>query len=339
MFFNRKKLNNILGIILIISFFFCWGLSNYKMVLPEQGVNLDIKEGDSVNTIASKLSQAGIIKFPEIFKLWLAWHGRLRDLKAGNYEFQGSVSISNVASKIANGQTNPAFKVTIPEGFNLFDVKTLLLNKKLISHEDKFDLSLLNSDEKAVYPFLTNWGTENPEGLLYPDTYFLSSHMTNKEILVTMLDNFNKKAYQPLQKNLETSQSSFKNNMILASLLEKEVVSYQDRRLVAGILEKRIVLGMPLQVDATICYIKESNGADNCNLTSSDFQSHSLYNTYKYSGLPPTPICNPSLEAIKAALTPQKSNYLYYLSSQKDSRTIFAKTYEEHLLNKAKYIK
>ena len=339
MFFNHKKLKNILGVVLITFFLFCWGLSNYKVALPEQGVSLDIKEGDSVNTIASNLSKAGVIRFPEIFKLWLAWHGHLRDLKAGNYEFQGSVSISNVANKIANGQTNPAFKVTIPEGFNVFDVKVLLLNKKLISSEDKFDLSLLTSDEKAVYPFLANWGTENPEGLLYPDTYFLSPHMTSKEILVTILNNFNKKAYQPLQKNLEASKSSFKDNVILASLLEKEVISYQDRRLVAGILEKRIAVGMPLQVDATICYIKESNGADNCNLTSSDFQNHSLYNTYKYSGLPPTPICNPSLEALKAALAPQKSSYLYYLSSQKDSRTIFAKTYEEHLINKAKYLK
>ena len=339
MFFNRKKLNNILGVILITSFLFCWGLSNYKIALPESGVSLDIKEGESVNTIASHLSQAGIIRFPEIFKLWLAWHGHLRDLKAGNYEFQGDVSVSTAASKIANGQTNPAFNVTIPEGFNLFDVKALLIEKKFISRGDKFDLSLLTDDEKAAYSFLTKWGTDNPEGLLYPDTYFLNPHMTSKEILVTMLDNFNRKVYQPLDKELEDSHSSFKDNMILASLLEKEVVSYQDRKLVAGILEKRIVLGMPLQVDSTICYIKESNGADSCNLTNNDFKSNSLYNTYKYPGLPPTPICNPSLEAIKAVLTPQKSNYLYYLSSQKDSRTIFAKTYQEHLLNKAKYIK
>ena len=104
MFCNRKQLNNILGVILIASFILYWGLSNYKVALPEQGVTLDIKEGDSVNAIASNLFQTGIIKFPEIFKLWLAWHGHLRDLKAGNYEFQGSVSIASVASKIANGQ-------------------------------------------------------------------------------------------------------------------------------------------------------------------------------------------------------------------------------------------
>ena len=127
--------------------------------------------------------------------------------------------------------------------------------------------------------------------------------------------------------------------MILASLVEKEVVSYKDRMIVAGILEKRLQMGMPLQVDATICYIKRKNGASICNLKNSDFQIDSLYNTYKYPGLTPEPICNPSLEAIRAVLNPQKTSYLYYLSSQKDSRTIFSKTYEEHLLNKAKYLK
>lgn len=339
MLFNRKTSNNILGVILITFFLFYWGLSNYTIVLPEPGISLDIKEGDSVNTIVSNLSQAGIIKSPEIFKFWLALHGHLKDLKAGNYEFQGSVSINSVASKIVNGQTNPAFKVTIPEGFSLFDIKALLVDKKLLSREDKFDLGLLTKEEAATYPFLEKWGTESPEGLLYPDTYFLDPHMTNKEILITILNNFNEKAYKPLQKNIETSKSSFKDIIILASLLEKEVVSYQDRRLVAGILEKRLDMGMPLQVDSTICYIKESNGANSCNLNSDDFKSNSLYNTYKYPGLPPTPICNPSLDAIKAAFNPQKSNYLYYLSSKKDSRTIFSKTYEEHLLNKEKYIR
>jgi len=339
MFFSRRKLNNILGVILLSSLLLIWGLSNYEITLPEQGITIDIKEGDSVNTIASNLAQAGVIKFPEIFKVWLAWHGDLRNLKAGNYNFQGSVSINNVAKKIASGQTNPAFKVTIPEGFSIFDVKTLLLEKKLITSEDKFDLSLLPQSEKANYPFLTSWGTDNPDGLLYPDTYFLDPHMTSKEILITMLDNFSKKVYQPLQTKIEASHFSFKDNIILASLLEKEVISSQDRSLVAGILIKRLAIGMPLQVDATICYIKKSNGAASCNLTDNDFQSHSLYNTYKYPGLPPTPICNPSFEAIQAALAPKSSNYLYYLSSQADSHTIFAKTYEEHLLNKAKYLK
>jgi UPF0755 protein len=338
MFFNQTRLNYILGTILIIGLLFCCGLSNYKIILPEEGISIDIAEGDSVNTIAANLSKDGIIRFTEIFKLWLALNGRFQDLKAGSYTFAGSVSIKDVAESIANGDINPAFKITIPEGWSILDVRMLLVSKKLITKGETFDLSLLTDEEKAAYSFLKDWGTDNPEGLLYPDTYFLGSQMSAKEILQAILNDFNLKVYQPLQLANKTSGFSFKDTMILASLVEKEVVSSKDRMIVAGILEKRLQMGMPLQVDATICYIKRENGVSVCNLKNSDFQIDSFYNTYKYPGLPPGPICNPSLEAIEAVLNPQKTSYLYYLSSQKDSRTIFSKTYEEHLLNKAKYL-
>ncbi len=338
MFLNQRQSNNTLGIILVICFLFYLGLANYKIILPKEGINIDINEGDSVNIIASNLTEAGVIRFPEIFKLWLALHGHLRDLKAGNYVFQGGVSVGDIANKIASGQTNPAFKVTIPEGSSILDVLPLLISKNILTKDGTFNLNLFSEDEKRAYPFLGKWGTENPEGLLYPDTYFLGPHMNSKDILKILLTNFNLKAYQPLKKDIEVSALSLKDIIILASLVEKEVVSYQDRKLVAGILEKRLKMNMPLQVDATVCYIKRENGASTCNLKSSDFQVDSLYNTYKYPGLPPGPICSPSLEAIEAVLNSQKSNYLYYLSSQIDSRTIFSKTYEEHLSNKAKYL-
>lgn len=339
MFFKSKQLNKISGVILVISFLFYLGLGNYKLSLPQEVVNIKINSGDSINLIAQNLKNNGLITSPTVFKLWLAMNGWLNDLKTGSYGFEKAVSIAEVASKIAQGQTTPAFKITIPEGLSLGDVLQLFQERKLLAKDTKFDLSLLSVKDRALYPYLSDWKTTSAEGLIYPDTYFFEESNSNKDILKIILTNFDKKVYTPLESNFQKSSLSFRNIIIIASLLEKEVVSTKDRRLVAGIILKRLEMNMPLQVDATICYIEKKNGDAICGLKESDFQIDSPYNTYRYPGIPQGPICNPSLDAIQAVLNPEKSPYLYYLSAKNDSQTIFAKTYEEHLLNKAKYLK
>ena len=117
----------------------------------------------------------------------------------------------------------------------------------------------------------------------------------------------------------------------MASILEKEVKTMNDKKIVAGILWKRLEAGMPLQVDSSLLYYKASGSG------TFDKEIDSPYNTYKYSGLPAGPICNPGIESIEAAISPQESKYWYYLSA-KDGTTIFSKTYDEHLANKAKYL-
>ena len=128
--------------------------------------------------------------------------------------------------------------------------------------------------------------------------------------------------------------------IIMASLIEREVVSEEDRRLVSGILWKRLDAGIPLQIDATLVYIKnQESGVRNQGNTISakDKKTDSPYNTYLYRGLPAGPISNPGLSAIKAAISPKESPYFYYLSTP-DGRTIFSQTLEEHNLAKAKYL-
>jgi len=142
---------------------------------------------------------------------------------------------------------------------------------------------------------------------------------------------------------------SLAQTIILASLLEREVSLHSDRQVVAGIMQKRIQAGMPLQIDATVLYahiLKDYRAGREINMESSghnpvsldDLALDSPYNTYKYRGLPPGPICNPGVDSINAVINAVKTDYWYYLNA-KDGTTIFSKTYEEHLKNKAKYLK
>ena len=121
----------------------------------------------------------------------------------------------------------------------------------------------------------------------------------------------------------------------MASIIEKEVITLEDKKLVSGILWKRIRIGMPLQSCATIAYI---TGKNSTKISAEETQIESPYNTYKYAGLPVGPICNPSLDSIIAAIEPEDSNYLYHLSTP-EGETIFSRTFEEHNIAKAKYLK
>ena len=156
-----------------------------------------------------------------------------------------------------------------------------------------------------------------------------------------ILNNFKIKVLPLIQ---ETSRAIDKNDkmpriLILASYLEKEVIDDNDREIVAGIFEKRLKAGMPLQIDATVIYAKCFGKFLNCPaLQKSDYAIDSPYNTYRYSGLTPTSVANPSVESIKAVLNKKSSPYWYYLSDPKTKKTIFSEDFNEHNRNRAKYL-
>ena len=221
--------------------------------------------------------------------------------------------------------TRPVFvKITIPEGYTVKDIS------------EKFD-SFENFDKEN---FLEIAGAK--EGYLFPDTYFFTGSENETQVVVRLENNFRKKVFPIFtqsDKNRESpiSQSEIgtTSTIIMASILEREARTTQDWKIISGILWKRVGIGMPLQVDATLNYL---NGKTSSELTLDDLQTDSLYNTYTRRGLPPTPICNPGLGAIEAAGNPVESPYFYYLSD-KEGTTHFAKTFDEHKLNKARYLR
>jgi len=174
------------------------------------------------------------------------------------------------------------------------------------------------------------------EGYLFPDTYEVAYGEELEDIVEKMLDNFDKKLSQRLRNLGITKQGKTVFEIItMASLIEKEVKSLEDKKIVSGILWKRINAGIGLQVDATVTYI---TGKKSTRVSKQETEIDSLYNTYKYRGLPLGPISNPGLESIEAATYPQSSDHWYYLSAP-DGETIFSKTLEEHNIAKAEHLK
>ena len=289
-----------------------------------------IERGQGIEDISLQLEEKGLIKDDKFFKVYVFLKGGLFRLQAGEYSFSQSISIADIANKIREGKVVHD-KLTIPEGWNLRDIAWHLENRGMFQAEELFELAgfpLIDYSKNTELPQPKRYGGHNLslEGYLFPDTYYLDKGMNLEEIIDIMLANFEKKLSF-------VEESKIFDTITMASLIEKEVKSMEDKKIVSGILWKRLKINMPLQVDATVVYITQKQ-----KVSYSDTKIDSLYNTYKYKGLPLGPICNPGLGSITAALNPQETDYWYYLSTP-EGETIFSVTLEEHNKAKAKYLK
>ncbi|MHB1316419.1 MAG: endolytic transglycosylase MltG [Minisyncoccota bacterium] len=284
---------------------------------PTQSI-VSIENGDSLEIVTQRLKSLNIIRSPFVFRSVVILSGGEKNVTAGDYILIKKENPFEIARRIIKGDYGmEEVRVTIQEGLSVSEISTLL-SKKLIF----FDEGLFK--EKA----------KDEEGYLFPDTYFFSPTTKPAEVISRMKKNFEEKI-KSIQSDIDKSNKSLNDILIMASILEGEAVDTESRRIVSGILWKRISLGMPLQVDATFKYI---NGKNSYNLTLDDLKIDSLYNTYINRGLPPTPINNPGLDAILSTINPTKTDYLYFLTG-KDGKMYYAKTFEEHKLNKVKYLK
>jgi len=266
-----------------------------------------IKKGESLFQIAENLEKEGLIKNKFLFDLYIFIKGAQRKLQAGEYSLTSSESINRIAEKIISGYI-AKIVVTIPEGWTQKQI------------EEMIRLKLPG---------------ENLEGFLFPDTYQFPLRVSGEEVVKKMRDNFDKKLTPDLKKEIQRQGKTISEIITMASLIEKEVSKNEDKELVSGILWKRLKNNIPLQVDATITYI---TGKRTTKISKEETQIDSPYNTYKYLGFPPGPICNPGIDSIKAAIYPKNSEYWYYLSTP-EGKTIFSKTLEEHNIAKEKYLR
>ena len=172
------------------------------------------------------------------------------------------------------------------------------------------------------------------EGYLYPDTYRVYKQTDLEAIVEKMLNNFDAKLTTEMRDEIKKQKKTIFEVLTLASIVEKEMYGYENRRVVAGIFYNRLKVGMPLQSDVTVNYITKK-GTTRPSLD--DTHIDNPYNTYVNKGLPPGPVCNPSIEAIKAVIYPADTDYMYFLTNEKE-QIIFSKTYEEHLRNINKHL-
>jgi UPF0755 protein len=208
-------------------------------------------------------------------------------------------------------------RITIPEGFNVRQIGSRLEEAGLFRAEEFTKVAL------------------KEEGFLFPDTYEFYAETTPESVISKMKKNFEVKVDSDILAEAKRQGRSLREIVIMASLLEEEAASDKDWKIIAGILWKRIEERMPLAVDAALTYV---TGRASSKLTDDDLALDSPYNTYKYNGLPAGPISNPGLGAMDAALNPTPSAYWFYLS---DSKGVihYAKTFEEHKLNKIRYLR
>lgn len=314
----RKELH-LASLILLASLLFFIALT----LLPAgKGKNkeVEIREGTSLPSIAKELKREGLIRSQSAFILLAYLTGKAKKLQAGWYELSPSFSPLKILNILAEGKSKKV-RVTIPEGFTIREIGKRLEEVGLVNADEFISLA---TNAPLSLRMIVGAPSKNLEGFLFPDTYIFSKGTDKEKILRTMLENFRRKVLNGVK---ERGVLPFYDTLKLASLVEWEAKHDEERRLIAGVLLNRLEKGMKLECDATVQYILPQHKEK---ITYDDLALNSPYNTYRVKGLPPTPICNPGLASIKAALSPERTPYLYYVA-RPDGYHIFSTSYEEHL--------
>lgn len=283
-------------------------------------VMITVEPGAGLSEIAGILKTENLIRSPKAFAVVAYFTGWSRNLHPGTYEIPPRLGTTEVLERLASGLGREA-TVVIPEGSNVYDIDQALAARR-VTPKGEFAAFALR---------------EGLEGKLFPDTYRFYFDSTPEAAAARMTEIF---ADRVLPLFAESDSEELRETLILASILEREVPEFEDQRIVAGLLLKRLEAGMPLQVDASVCYAKrlKTGGEDCYPVTVLDTRNSHDYNTYTNTGWPPGPIGNPGISAVKAALSPVKSPYWYYLSDPATKKTIFAKDLEEHEANRSEYL-
>ncbi len=273
-----------------------------------------ISEGMTHREIGEHLENLGVVSSSFLFQTVLARDFAHEHVQAGTYHFTEPLDVRLVIDALVHGEyQTPLNKITFPEGFRVRD----------------FSAQLLGTTSPETLDLVTQY-----EGRLFPDTYFVKKETTPEELVRVMLANYETRL-APIRERILESGFTEKEIIILASILEREANDETSMRMVSGVLHNRLSINMPLQVDAAFEYLLGKTSAE---LTASDLLIDSPYNTYTNAGLPPTPISNPGMKAIEAALNPERHSFLYYLTGN-DGTFHYAKTFEEHKQNKARYLR
>lgn len=252
-----------------------------------------------------------------LFKLYLKYKNGGRNIKAGYYEINGSYNIRELIDILESGKSK-MFKFTIIEGStvkNVFD-KLVLENRA-----DRENLNLALKEISSTFPYPTPNG--NFEGYFYPETYLIPEKSSEKYIVETFLKEFLKK----FPKEKYSDKQDFYQKLILASIIEREAAVEYEKPIMASVFYNRIEKNMNLAADSTVNFVFNY---EKKRIFYKDLEVDSPYNTYKYKGLPPAPIANPTVSSVEAVYNPAKTDYLFFVTKG-GGEHFFSKTYREHI--------
>ncbi|MBI4714008.1 endolytic transglycosylase MltG [Candidatus Uhrbacteria bacterium] len=303
-------------------------------------IKVEISEGASVDEIARILEKQKIISSRLFFKTYAKLANVQSSLQAGIFELKPGMSFRAVVSTLTNAQAQE-IQITIPEGYTLQQIgqaiSKLLPQISIADWEKVTSSSSEFADQQNILSGIPSG--QGLEGYLFPDTYCFRKDVDAKIIAEIMIITLKRRFAEndviiPDHLVMENGMT-LHEVLTLASIVEREVRSKDDMAHVAGIFLTRLKIGMALQADSTVNFI---TGKQDSSVSLSDSQIDSPYNTYQNLGLPPGPISNPGMNAIKAVLEPLSSDDLYFLTAS-DGQVIYAKTFDEHISNKYKYLK
>jgi UPF0755 protein len=283
-------------------------------------VEIKVEQGEPLSSVIQNLKESRVISNKTLFSLWAILTARDKKIHWGLYRFEVPIAPREILDRMVQGR-GVFRRVTIPEGMTVHQIAEILAEAGIVDHGRFLELAAapellasLDLDAKGL------------EGYLFPATYAFVPFVTEREVLVTMVERF-RKAFNPLMgQQPDEGELTLHEIVTLASMIEKETGIESERPLISAVFHNRLRLNMPLQSDPTVIYgIKNFSG----NLTRKDLQSQTPHNTYRVRGLPPTPICNPGLSSLAAALRPAPAPYLYFVSKN-DGSHIFSETITEH---------
>lgn len=300
-------------------------------------VEITVPEGASLSYVSNTLFDKGVIKN----KIWFKYKAKEaqvdRKIKPGVYLIPSNSTFEDIFALLEKGIPDKPVVLTIPEGYTLYQIAQKVEDLGFGTKEE-----FIEATEKYFsngnYDFDTKDLFFNLEGYLYPDTYHFTEKQTVEDIvhrLAQTMDNVFTEEYKNRVKELDLSMHEV---LTIASLIEREAKHDDERARVSGVIYNRLKKGMILQIDATVIYGVGEGKKHNSDIYQSDLDKVAPFNTYKVPGLPPGPIASPGKASIHAALYPEDHEYLYYVLSEKEDGHVFSKTYDEHLINRAKYV-
>jgi len=296
----------------------------YVPVTPPAKTSLLLHPGYSTRRIAAELKKAGVIRSERVFWLWHALHPK-PSLKAGEYRFERAATLPQVYQRIARGDIY-FHVVTIPEGYTMFDIAKAMEDAGLGPAADFLQVA------ETQTPLISDLAPEakSLEGYLFPNTYQFTRTQSLEEMAAEMVHQFRQVAQQ-IGLTAEVARV-----VTMASIIEKETAAPEERALVASVYYNRLAQDMALDADPSVIYAELLTGTYQGSLHHADLSVKSLYNTYRFPGLPPGPIGNPGRSSLEAALHPENTRFLYFVADGNGHHR-FARSLEEHNRNVAAY--
>ena len=291
---------------------------------------VNIPKGESFFWISEILNDAGLVENRLFFWALAFGKGATKSIRAGEYEFTGSMSPVEIIEKLVRGEIK-YYTVTFPEDITVNEVARKLATLKLINEKE---FATLATDK----PFLASLGIESNsiEGYLFPETYQFNRSMTTKEVIRVIVRQFWKEITPEMRKQAEKIGLTLNEWVTLASMIGKETGNKDEKTLISAVFHNRLARGMKLQSDPTAVYHLEQEGTPVKTILRKHLTADTPYNTYRITGLPPGPIANPGIDSLRAALHPDRVGYLYFVSTN-DGSHYFSSSLDTHSQAVSKY--